>query len=180
MNGDLPYRLNVGIVVFNKAGQVWLGKRYVPGDDCSAESRRVSGWQFPQGGVDEGETLADAARRELYEETGIKKVELLGSYDEALYYDFPNDLLNTKLAQSFKGQKQYWFAFSFYGHDSEIMIAPPPDGHAQEFSEWCWTDLAIVLEKVVSFKQSVYNVVITAFNKHVNAVNHPKFIEKSE
>src|SRR5471030_47770 len=77
------HRPNVGIVLFNAGGQVWLGRR--------ADSAGAHSWQFPQGGVDEGEDFAVAARRELAEETGVRSVRLLGQTQDWLTYEFPPD-----------------------------------------------------------------------------------------
>lgn len=146
------YRPNVGIVVFNREGQVWLGRRL--------HARGPRTWQFPQGGVDPDEELEAAARRELYEETGLRSVTYLGCTQGWITYDFPADFLSSKKARGFKGQKQAWFAFRFEGEDTEVdLTAVPP----QEFEAWRWADIAETPDLVVPFKRDAYLKVIAAF-----------------
>ncbi|MBW8881643.1 MAG: RNA pyrophosphohydrolase [Asticcacaulis sp.] len=156
---DTPtgYRPNVGIVVFNRDGNVWIGHRFGIGGDHA--------WQFPQGGIDEGEDLEAAARRELYEETGIRSIELIGRTADWVMYDFPPEVLaQKKIGKNFRGQKQIWFAFRFTGDDSEIDLTAH---HEQEFSRWEWCDLGSVIGRVVSFKRDSYRQVIAEFEKLV-------------
>jgi len=146
------YRPNVGIVVFNGAGQVWFGRRIgAPGP---------FNWQFPQGGVDEGEDLLAAARRELVEETGIVSVSLLGRTKGWITYDFPADYRGGKAARGYRGQAQAWFAFRFEGEESEIDLAAYPP---IEFEAWRWGNLEEAPALVVPFKRHAYEQVVDAF-----------------
>jgi len=155
--GPTGYRPNVGIVVFNRNGQVWIGHRFGIAGDYA--------WQFPQGGIDEGEDLEAAARRELFEETGIKTVELIGRTIDWVVYDFPPEVLAKKqIGKNFKGQKQIWFAFRFVGDDSEIDLMAH---HEQEFSRWEWCDMTTVIDRVVHFKRDSYRQVIREFERLV-------------
>lgn len=146
------YRPNVGVVLFDRSGRVWLGRRAgAPGPD---------NWQFPQGGVDEGEDLLDAARRELAEETGVTSAVLLGRAEGWIAYDFPPHMGGSKRARGFKGQSQAWFAFRFEGDDAEVDL----EGHHEvEFDRWRWAGLHESLDHVADFKREAYRRVVAAF-----------------
>ena len=146
------HRPNVGVVLFHSDGRVWLGKRH--------NHPPPYNWQFPQGGVDEGEDLLAAARRELAEETGVTSVDYLGRTEGWLIYDFPADFAGSKKARGFKGQKQVWFAFRFVGDESEIDLEA--DAHV-EFDAWKWGALDETPELIVPFKRAVYEQVVSAF-----------------
>ncbi|MEP3653648.1 MAG: RNA pyrophosphohydrolase [Litorimonas sp.] len=149
------YRRNVGIAIFNQRGQIWLGKRF-----------NESGpyiWQCPQGGIDKGERPKAAAKRELFEETGLRadNMDYLGTIKEWLYYDFTPEMLAHK-RKRFKtlGQRQRWYAFRYDGDGSDVnLTAHGP----QEFSEWRWADLDGIAETVVPFKRPVYERLIIEF-----------------
>jgi len=150
------YRPNVGVVLFNPASQVWFGRR--------ADTPEPWNWQFPQGGVDEGEDLLDAARRELAEETGVTSANLLGRTDGWISYDFPPEVAGSKMARGWMGQKQVWFAFLFTGDESEIDL----EAHGEvEFESWRWGRLDETPELIVPFKRGVYEQVVAAFGRFV-------------
>lgn len=151
-SGDYPeHRPNVGVVLFNPQGLVWLGHRQGdPNPDI---------WQFPQGGVDAGEDLQDAARRELAEETGVTTASLLGRTDGWLTYDFPPGYSPDR-AKAWRGQKQAWFALRFEGQEGEIRL---DQHHSIEFDAWRWGPLASAPDLVIPFKRDVYLAVAAAF-----------------
>jgi putative (di)nucleoside polyphosphate hydrolase len=151
----LAYRPCVGIVLFNDAGKVFSGHRKAAGlpDDAPR-------WQWPQGGMDEGETPIEAAYRELAEETGIRKASLLYEMPGWLTYDLPEDIIGKALKGKFRGQKQKWFAFRFEGSDADICL----DGHEQiEFESWAWRSLEDCVDRVIAFKRPVYEAVSNSF-----------------
>jgi putative (di)nucleoside polyphosphate hydrolase len=147
------YRPNVGIVLFNADGLVWLGRR--------AGAEGPFNWQFPQGGVDEGESLDDAALRELTEETGVQSVAFLAATEGWITYDFPPEVLASGRGRGFLGQKQVWYAFRFEGPESEIDLGAH---HEVEFDAWKWVPIAQALESVAPFKREAYAEVIAAFS----------------
>jgi putative (di)nucleoside polyphosphate hydrolase len=157
----LPYRPCVGIMVLNRDGLVWAGRRIAATDSEFAGSTKL--WQMPQGGIDKGEDPLPAARRELYEETGIRSVSLLAEAPNWINYDLPREVLGIALKGKYRGQTQKWFAFRFDGDDAEIAIQPPPGGHEPEFDAWGWKPMTELPELIVPFKRKVYEEVIAAF-----------------
>ena len=136
------YRRGVGMIIMNHEGRFWLGQRI--GTDT---------WQFPQGGIEHGETLEQAAFRELYEEVGLKpeNVELIGRTQNWLRYDVPGNLRSRNA--EFRGQKQVWFLMRMLAEDGQISLDHSP---SPEFDRWQWVDYWLPPKKVVSFKRTVY------------------------
>ncbi len=154
----LPLRASVGIMLFNRQGQVWVGKRR---PKWVAEGLAAI-WQMPQGGIDEHEDPKAAALRELYEETGIRSVSFIAERAEWINYDLPPDLMGKAWGGRYRGQKQKWFALRFTGDDSEINIVPP-DPNNVEFVAWRWAPVSEVHALIVPFKRAVYDVVLADF-----------------
>ncbi|MCB1529767.1 MAG: RNA pyrophosphohydrolase [Rhodospirillales bacterium] len=146
----LPYRPCVGIALFNSAGKVFVGERIdTPG-----------AWQMPQGGIDAGEDIKLAALREIKEEIGTDKAEILRVLDKTIPYDLPPHLLGNLWDGKYKGQEQTWVAMRFTGIDNDIVL--DADDHP-EFSRWQWVGLEETLGLIVPFKRDTYLQIIEAF-----------------
>ncbi len=158
---DLPYRPCVGIMVLNRAGQVFIGAR----SDGPEHVDATHAWQMPQGGVDPGEDPWQAALRELYEETNIRSVARLGEIAQWLTYDIPPEIIGQAWGGKYRGQKQKWYALRFTGDEREIDVAHPGGGHAPEFLAWRWEPMANLPDLVVPFKRQVYEQVVASFSK---------------
>lgn len=158
---DLPYRPCVGVMVLNRAGLVWAGRRIIDANSEYDGSPQL--WQMPQGGIDKGEDPLPAAYRELYEETGMKTVSLIAEAPEWINYDLPEHLIGIGLKGKYRGQTQRWFAFRFEGDESEIAINPPPGGHSAEFDAWEWKPMQDLPGLIVPFKRAVYEEVVATF-----------------
>lgn len=147
-----PYRSGVGIVLFNADGQVFVGKR---------KDTAEPAWQFPQGGIDGEEDPLDAAWREMAEEIGTNKAQLIGQASDWIRYDLPAELADKSWGGKYRGQQQLWFAFRFVGTDADIDL----ETFTPEFSTWKWMELAEVPNHIVSFKRPLYDQVVAQFLK---------------
>ena len=145
------YRPNVGIILCNAKNQVFWGKRI-----------REDSWQFPQGGINHGETPEEAMYRELGEETGLKPehVQILGRTRNWLRYQVPEHWVRRDWRGSYRGQKQIWFALRFEGEDHEINLY---QHETPEFDAWRWGILMEAPGLVVPFKKPIYELVQRAF-----------------
>lgn len=150
MSDERPYRPCVGVVLLNNDGKVFVGERIdTPG-----------AWQFPQGGIDADETPEQAAFRELYEEAGCNKAEIIQVAEETTRYDLPEHLQEKFWGGQYRGQEQTWIAARFLGTDDDINLEAhdPP-----EFSQWKWVDIEDTLDLIVPFKRETYEHVIKTF-----------------
>lgn len=147
------YRKNAAAVLFNKNRKVLL---------CERLGHFVTPWQFPQGGIEDGESPEVAAARELQEETSVSSVKLVKTLDTPMIYDFPSKM-KENLAHirgiNFDGQEQYWSLFYFTGDDAEINL----DTQNPEFQSWRWVDISEADKEVVEFKKDIYRQVVTIF-----------------
>lgn len=155
----LGYRPCVGIMVFNRDGLVWVGRR---ADAPGEPEGPGTWWQMPQGGLDEGEEPKSGALRELYEETGMRSVQVIAEVPGWLAYDLPPELQGKAWGGRYRGQKQKWYAARFTGDDGEINITPAP-GHDPEFDRWRWAPIGELIAMTVPFKRGVYEEVVKAF-----------------
>jgi putative (di)nucleoside polyphosphate hydrolase len=157
---EKPYRPNVGIALFNAAGRVLVGRAETSGPELIVPGFE---WQCPQGGIDAGEDIVAAARRELWEETNVRSVSFLAVTDEWWTYDFPSyDGPKHKLSP-FRGQSQRWAAVRFEGDDREIDLVNLPTGEPQELFEWRWERLERLPDLVTPHKRAVYERMAAAF-----------------
>tara|TARA_B100001093_G_scaffold449876_1_gene456325 strand:+ start:323 stop:790 length:468 start_codon:yes stop_codon:yes gene_type:complete len=152
MSKILPLRLGVGIVVLNHENKVFVGKR---------KDNPIDKWQMPQGGVDLNETLTDAMKRELCEETSIKNIEILKILEGWQEYELPHELLGKIWRGKYRGQKQKWFIVRFLGKLEEINLKTVNP----EFIEWKWIEVDQLPNVIVDFKKKVYeNLVVKISN----------------
>ncbi len=151
----LPYRPCVGMLLLNAEDRVFVGRRI----DTAKEGDNI--WQMPQGGIDEGESPAAAARRELREEIGTDKAEIIAESRQWLHYDLPSHLLGKVWKGRYRGQKQRWFALRFLGCDSDIDL----DTRHPEFDAWQWVELDDLPGLVIPFKRDTYRAVVSEFRE---------------
>ena len=155
---QLPYRMGVGIMLINKQGQVFVGKRI----DTSSEE-----WQMPQGGIDAGEDELTAALREMEEEVGTGNASLIYESKDYYYYDLPDELIPKVWGGKFRGQKQRWFAFLFEGDDAQINLQT----QHPEFCKWQWIEANQLPEVIVPFKKDIYSAILKEFSNVIKQVN---------
>ena len=150
------YRPNVGIVILNDNNKVLWAKR-------AAEDA----WQFPQGGINEGESLEEAMYRELMEEVGLSPnhVEIIGQTKDWLRYDVPRQWVRRDGYARYRGQKQIWFLLKFIGKDSDILLT---NSQNPEFDSWRWDDFWSPLQQVVDFKREVYEKALNELSAYLH------------
>ncbi len=151
---SLPYRRCAGFMLVNADGLVFVGERI----DASAHGF----WQMPQGEIDKGEDVRDAALRELAEETGIGPhlVDVIAPASGPLFYDLPPELLGKVWKGKYRGQEQYWFLGRFLGTDADIDL----EAHdPAEFNAWRWVAPGVLPDLIVPFKRDVYAALVAQF-----------------
>ena len=151
------YRPNVGIILANPRNEVFWGKRV-----------NQHAWQFPQGGIQHGETPLQAMFRELEEEIGLQRghVRILGRTREWLRYEVPEKWLRRDCKGAYRGQKQIWFLLRMVGRDCDVKLRA--SGHP-EFDAWRWHDYWIPLETVIDFKRDVYRQALIELHRYLQA-----------
>lgn len=155
MGEGLPYRNSVGLCLFNRQGLVF----------CAERRDKRGCWQMPQGGIQKGEDPAKAVFREMKEEVGTDKAELIARHPEKLRYDFPDHLQMKDgiFHGKYRGQEQVWFALRYLGEDAEIDLSGQYETETPEFIAWKWVELAATPLLIVDFKKPVYDAVVSAF-----------------
>ena len=154
---ELPYRPCVGLMLVNRDGRVFVGRR----SDSTADA-----WQMPQGGIDKAEAPEAAALRELAEEIGTDKADIVGAHPDWLSYDLPDHLIGKLWKGKYRGQTQKWFALRFTGTDGDIDLNT---GHP-EFDAWKWVDLDALPDLIVPFKRATYLQVIDGLRPFVRKI----------
>ena len=139
----LPMRTGVGVVVLNNENKVFVAKR---------RDNPVDKWQMPQGGLNKGEDFLSAMKRELFEETSIKSIEVLKELDKFYEYELPRKLLGIIWKGKFRGQRQKWFIVKFLGCEKEINLKT----EQPEFIEWKWVKIEELPNIIVKFKKKMY------------------------
>lgn len=152
MRAGLPYRDGVGVMLYNAQGMVFVAKRI----DMITEA-----WQMPQGGMDVGEEPRATALRELEEEIGTNKVEIIAESADWYYYDLPVDLIPKVWGGNYCGQRQKWFLMKFVGTDADINIQTVHP----EFSEWKWIKPELLPDVIVPFKRDLYAALVQEFRR---------------
>jgi putative (di)nucleoside polyphosphate hydrolase len=155
------YRPNVGIVLLNSRNEVFWGKRV-----------GQHSWQFPQGGIQHGESPEQAMYRELHEEVGLlpEHVQIIGRTRDWLRYDVPEEYLRRQHATrvhrtAYRGQKQIWFLLRLVGLDSDIELRASDH---PEFDAWRWVPFWIQLDGVIDFKREVYELALSELARYLS------------
>ena len=154
-NKKLPMRNGVGVIILNKNNQVFVAKR---------KDNQVDRWQMPQGGVNSGESYLSAMKRELFEETSIKSIELLKEIDGFFEYELPDNLVGIIWRGKFKGQKQKWFIVKFIGNEKEINLKTK----YPEFIDWKWIAPDELPNVIVDFKKNLYLSLLVKLKKLID------------
>jgi putative (di)nucleoside polyphosphate hydrolase len=147
------FRPNVGIVLLNQRNQVFWGKRI-----------RTHSWQFPQGGIQYGETPEQAMFRELHEEVGLLRehVRVLARTRDWLRYEVPDHFIRRDARGHYRGQKQIWFLLQLTGRDNDMNLRA---SEKPEFDAWRWNEYWVPLEVVIDFKRDVYQMALTELSR---------------
>ncbi len=164
---SLPYRPGVGAMILNSENKVFVGKRI---------NNKTDTWQMPQGGIDDQELADEAVFREVSEETGIvsENLKIIAKSRMLFYYDVPDVIIPRTWDGQFRGQKQQWYLFKYYGDESDINL----NTYCPEFTEWKWTDIEDLPELIVSFKRKLYVEIIEEFSYFIEQLKNTNQLTK--
>ncbi len=152
------YRKNVAAIIINKDKKVLM-----------CEHAWIDGaWQFPQGGVDKGETDEQAVLRELFEEIGTKSFKVISEMKETIKYVLP---YNMREKFNFAGQEQKYFLLYFHGDDSEFRY---DNQEKPEFKAFEWVEYSEPPKKVIYFKKLAYLEALNYFKEEVDKLDVSK------
>ena len=149
---NLPMRQGVGVIILNNQNKIFVGKR---------KDNPIDKWQMPQGGIDQGEDHLTAMKRELYEETSIKSIEVIKELEGYYEYMLPKKLVGVIWKGKFKGQRQKWFVTKFVGNEKEINL----NTKNPEFIEWKWIIADELPNVIVNFKKEMYQKILFNIRK---------------
>ena len=152
---NLPMRIGVGVIILNNENKVFVGKR---------RDNPIDKWQMPQGGLDKGEDYISAMKRELYEETSIRNIEILKEIEGFFEYELPKNLVGIIWRGKYRGQKQKWFIVRFIGKEKEINLKTKN----QEFIEWKWILPNELPKVIVNFKKNMYEQLLKNIQSFIN------------
>lgn len=153
----LPYRPGVGMMIVNRNNEVFVGRRV---------DSRSNGWQMPQGGIDLGETPSSAALREMQEEIGSAKGQILAESKKWYSYRLPPFMVPKLWDGKYCGQKQKWFLIEYIGSDEEINIKTD----VPEFESWKWVPFDDLPRIIIPFKRKLYHEVLSEFRDIIKSL----------
>jgi putative (di)nucleoside polyphosphate hydrolase len=146
------FRSNVAIVIGDGSGRLFWAKRL-----------GQTAWQFPQGGIDRGESVEDALYRELYEEVGLESgdVNIIQRSKKWLRYNIPPQMQRKHSKPLCIGQKQRWFYLQMTCDPGKVRF---DTSGTPEFDDWQWVNYWYPVNSVISFKRTVYRNALQEFS----------------
>ncbi|TAN11435.1 MAG: RNA pyrophosphohydrolase [Burkholderiaceae bacterium] len=158
------FRPNVGIILLNRKHQVFWGKRV-----------RSWSWQFPQGGIERGESPQEAMYRELHEEVGLmpEHVRIVARTQDWLRYEVPDKYIRRDARGRYRGQKQIWYLLELVAQDWNLNLRATDH---PEFDAWRWNNYWIPLDVVVEFKREVYSIALTELSRYLPRTAHNRYL----
>ena len=141
-------------MLLNREGLVFIGHRI-------RTPAGLARWQMPQDGIDFGETPHQAALRELKEEVGTGRAEILAESRDWFHHDVPDEIAQGIMGGRYRGNRQKWFAMRFTGSDADVNLAT----EHPEFDAWKWIRPEQLPEWVVPFMRGLYLDILAEFRE---------------